>query len=220
LDRESGKTLQAVYITHGHGDHWFGAGPLLDRFPGARLYALPDTIAMMKVHGSPEFRAALWDKQFPGVVPATTSVEPTPPPGGSIDLEGHELVPIEVGHTDTDDTTVLHVPALNLVVAGDVVYDNVHQYLREAQGDGIERWLAALDMVAELSPSHVISGHEDKSKCDDPATIGQTRDYLLAARRQLESAPTPLEFFETMLETFPHRLNPGALWSSAVALLA
>ena len=28
----TGKNLTAVYITHGHGDHWFGLGAVLDRF--------------------------------------------------------------------------------------------------------------------------------------------------------------------------------------------
>src|SRR5690348_2938646 len=29
----SGKNLTTIYITHGHGDHWFGIGALLERFP-------------------------------------------------------------------------------------------------------------------------------------------------------------------------------------------
>jgi glyoxylase-like metal-dependent hydrolase (beta-lactamase superfamily II) len=32
----SGRTLKHVFITHGHGDHWFGTGPLLARFPTSR----------------------------------------------------------------------------------------------------------------------------------------------------------------------------------------
>jgi glyoxylase-like metal-dependent hydrolase (beta-lactamase superfamily II) len=32
----SGKNLTTIYITHGHGDHFFGIGALLDRFPKAR----------------------------------------------------------------------------------------------------------------------------------------------------------------------------------------
>jgi glyoxylase-like metal-dependent hydrolase (beta-lactamase superfamily II) len=27
------KNLTTIYITHGHGDHWFGVGTMLERFP-------------------------------------------------------------------------------------------------------------------------------------------------------------------------------------------
>ena len=29
----SGKNLTTVYITHGHGDHWFGLGVIRERYP-------------------------------------------------------------------------------------------------------------------------------------------------------------------------------------------
>src|SRR5882672_7851064 len=35
----SGKNLTTIYVTHGHGDHFFGAGALLDRFPKASIVA-------------------------------------------------------------------------------------------------------------------------------------------------------------------------------------
>ena len=37
----SGKNLTTIYITHGHGDHWFGIGALLERFPNTRVIATP-----------------------------------------------------------------------------------------------------------------------------------------------------------------------------------
>jgi glyoxylase-like metal-dependent hydrolase (beta-lactamase superfamily II) len=37
--QNSGKPPSLVFITHGHGDHFFGAGPTLAAFPDARLVA-------------------------------------------------------------------------------------------------------------------------------------------------------------------------------------
>jgi glyoxylase-like metal-dependent hydrolase (beta-lactamase superfamily II) len=44
----SGKNLITIYITHGHGDHWFGIGDLLERFPNARAVATPDVVKVMR----------------------------------------------------------------------------------------------------------------------------------------------------------------------------
>ena len=102
---------------------------------------------------------------------------------------------VEVGHTDTDDTTVLHVPSIGLVVAGDVAYNGVHQYLLESAHGGVEAWLAALDKVAALQPRAVVAGHKNKDLPDDPAIIDQTRDYLLNARRLLAEKLSPARVF-------------------------
>jgi glyoxylase-like metal-dependent hydrolase (beta-lactamase superfamily II) len=213
----SGKHLTAVYATHGHGDHWFGTELLLQRFPNAAAYATTGTIAMMHQQGTVG-RAELWDVDFPGLIPPSP-VNYRTMPGDGIELEGHRLLAVEVGHTDTDDTTVLHVPSIGLVVAGDVVYNGVHQYLLESAGGGIDAWLVALDKVEALQPSAVVAGHKNKDLPDDPAIIGQTRDYLLNARRLLAESASPRAYFDAMVTLYPDRLNVGPVWYTAVALL-
>src|SRR5438067_2343910 len=97
---DSGKTLKHIYITHGHGDHWFGTAPLLKHFPNASVFASPGTIEVMHYHASPEVRAIVWDKNFPNQIPDSPVVATTPP-GNKFELEGNELRIVEVGHTDT-----------------------------------------------------------------------------------------------------------------------
>jgi glyoxylase-like metal-dependent hydrolase (beta-lactamase superfamily II) len=213
----SGKHLAAVYATHGHGDHWFGTELLLQRFPAAVAYATEGTITMMHQQGTVG-RAQMWDVDFPGLIPPSPVVYQAIPVDG-IKLEGHQLVAVEVGHTDTDNTTVLHVPSIGLVVAGDVAYNGVHQYLLESSHGGVEAWLAALDKVAALHPSAVVAGHKNKDLPDDPDILKQTRDYLLNARRLLVRKPSPRKYFDQMIALYPDRLNVGPVWYTAVALL-
>jgi glyoxylase-like metal-dependent hydrolase (beta-lactamase superfamily II) len=65
----SGKNLTTIYVTHGHGDHWFGIGTLLDRFPNARAVATPSVVKTMRQHASPEFLERFWKRAFPGQIP-------------------------------------------------------------------------------------------------------------------------------------------------------
>jgi len=208
---DSGKRLAHIYITHGHGDHWFGTAPLLRRFPGAVAYAAAGTIEVMRKHAQSEFRAAVWDKSFPGQIP-DSPVLATTPPGNRFELEGVELRIVEVGHSDTDESTVLHVPSISLVVAGDVIYNGCHQYLAESQEGGLDRWMNAVDMVAALEPRNVVAGHKDKARTDDPKIIAETRRYLEDAKRLIATSQSALEFFNAMIEIYPERLNPSALW--------
>lgn len=212
----SGKKLTRIFVTHGHGDHWFGGPQLAARF-GAQMLASAGTIDQMKVNVS--IRPAFWDALFPGQIATDTPVTAVVPDGNRFELEGHELRIVEVGHSDTDDTSVLHVPPIDLVVAGDVIYNGVHQFLREATGDGIDQWRTAIGIVEALQPRFVVAGHKNEKLDDDAArTIAETRQYLDAAQSLLGQHDTALGFFNAMLERFPDRLNAGALWGGAVAL--
>lgn len=213
----SGRRLTAVYATHGHGDHWFGTATLIERFPGAVAWATAGTIRVM--HANNEARAQFWDSDFPGLIPESPVVFQEVPAGG-VELEGRALVAVEVGHSDTDETTVLHVPSIGLVVGGDVVYNGVHQMLLETPGAGFDSWLAALDVVEGLQPTTVVAGHKDARLPDDPATIATTREYLQFTRSLIEARVTPTEFFDRVVARYPDRLNPAPAWYSALALLS
>lgn len=56
--RSFGRRLTHVYVTHGHGDHFFGIGQIMDAFPGARAVATEATIAGAEVQGGAEYVAS------------------------------------------------------------------------------------------------------------------------------------------------------------------
>ena len=93
----SGKNLTTIYITHGHGDHFFGIGALLDRFPNAKAVATPDVLKVMRRQISPEFVGSFWKARYPGQIPEHL-VLPGELQGNVIDLEGRDLVAVEVAY--------------------------------------------------------------------------------------------------------------------------
>jgi glyoxylase-like metal-dependent hydrolase (beta-lactamase superfamily II) len=213
----SGKNLTTIYVTHGHGDHFFGIGTLLDRFPNARAVATPGVVEVMRQQASPEFVASFWNVRFPGQIPGRLVIAEELE-SNVIDLEGHDLVAIEVGHTDTDATTCLHVPSLDLVVAGDVAYNDDHLYLVESNAQTRREWISALDTIEGLKPRGVIAGHKKPENDDSPGIIEETRKYIRDFDRLAETTTTARELYDRMLELYPDRANPGALWGSAHAV--
>jgi glyoxylase-like metal-dependent hydrolase (beta-lactamase superfamily II) len=213
----SGKNLTTIYVTHGHGDHFFGLGALLDRFPNARAVATPDVVKVMRKQASREYVATFWKPRYPTQIPERLVIAEELK-GNVIDLEGHELVAVEVGHTDTDHTTCLHVPSVDLVVAGDAAYNDVHLYLAESNGQTRKEWIAALDKIETLKPRAVIAGHKKAEKDDSPRIIEETRQYIRDFESLAKMTTTARELYDKMLEVYPDRANPGSLWGSARAV--
>ena len=212
-----GKHLTTIYATHGHGDHFFGASTLLQRFPRARLVATPDVVKTMRQQASPQYLASFWTPRFPGQI-ADQLVLAEELSGNVMDLEGHELVVVPLGHTDTDNTTCLHVPSIGLVVAGDAAYNDVHLHLGESDAQRRREWIAALDTIEALQPRAVIAGHKRPGTDDDPRILEETRQYIRDFDRVAQTTTTARELYDQVLSLYPQRVNPGALWSSARAL--
>jgi glyoxylase-like metal-dependent hydrolase (beta-lactamase superfamily II) len=212
----SGKNLTTIYVTHGHGDHCFGIGTLLNRFPKARAVATPDVVESMRRQTSPEYVSSFWNARYPGQSSERLVIaeELT---GNVIHLEGHELVAVEVGHTDTDHTTCLHVPSAGLLVAGDVVYNDVHLYLAESNANTRREWIAALDAIESLKPRAVIAGHKKPEKNDSTGIIEETRQHIRDFERLARMTTTARELYDEMVQLYPNRANPGSLWGSARA---
>jgi len=214
----SGKNLTTIYATHGHGDHFFGTSTVLERFPNARFVARPEVIKIMRQQASPEVLATFWNPRFPGQISSHLAIaeELT---GNIIDLEGHDLVSVPLGFTDTSSTTCLHVPSIALIVAGDAAYNGVHLHLSESPDhQKRQEWIAALDKMESFRPRAVIAGHKRVGNDDDPKILGETRRYIRDFERLAAQTTTALELYDQMLKLRPDWGNPGALWSSVRAI--
>jgi glyoxylase-like metal-dependent hydrolase (beta-lactamase superfamily II) len=171
----------------------------------------------MRQQASPQSLGSFWNPLFPGQISdhLVIAEELTE---NVIDLEGHDLVVVPLGHTDTGNTTCLHVPSTSLVVAGDAAYNGVHLYLAESDPQRRREWIAALDTIESLNPRAVIAGHKRPGNADSSKIIEETRQYIRDFDRIAGTTTTARELYDKMLELYPDRVNPWALWLSAHAV--
>jgi glyoxylase-like metal-dependent hydrolase (beta-lactamase superfamily II) len=213
---ESGKNLTTIYITHAHGDHFFGLKLLLNKFPNAKAVATASVVAAIQDQIKPEYVKSFWEPRFPGQLPSQLAA-PEVLDSDTFYLEGEELKVVELGHTDTSHTTALYVPSIDLVVAGDGVCNNTHLYLAERDEETVNEWLQALDKIETLHPKAVVVGHGVLNPDSSPRHIAETRRYLRDFVACLASTSTALELYQKMLSLHPDRVNPGSLWGAAKA---
>ncbi len=212
----SGKNLTAIYVTHGHGDHFFGLASLLERFPRAKAVATPEIVNAMREQLSPASIDDFWRPRFPGEIPDRLLVA-EPLEGNELELEGHKLVVVNAGRTDTAHSTCLHVPSIGLIVGGDAVYNGIHPYLSETDTQSRLEWISTLDQLEALKPKAVVAGHKVPENDDDPRIIAETRQYIGDFNRLNAATTTARELYDAMLEIHPDRANPGSLWGAASA---
>src|SRR6202171_6580207 len=210
----SGKNLTQIYVTHGHGDHFFGLASLLERFPRARAVATPDIVKAMHEQLSPAWIENFWRRLFPGQIPDRLRVA-EPLEDNELELEGHKLVVVNAGRTDTAHSTCLYVPSIGLIVGGDAVYNGIHPYLGETDAQSRLEWISTLDKLEALKPKAVVAGHKVPENDDDPRIVAETRQYLRDFNRLNAATSTVRQLYDAMLEIYPDRVNPGSLWGAA-----
>jgi glyoxylase-like metal-dependent hydrolase (beta-lactamase superfamily II) len=213
----TGKNLTNIYITHPHGDHFFGINMLKRRFPHVR--AVAPTVVVDRITNRLAADLRLLRERFPGRIPDDPGT-PESLDGASIELEGEALIPIKAGYTDTADSTILHVPSIGLIAAGDVVYNGVHPFLAETNAQTRLEWIDALDRLEALEADAVVAGHKVPVHDDDPRNISETRKYLRDFVRLDQVTDTPRALFDAMIELYPERANPGSLWGGATVAKA
>jgi glyoxylase-like metal-dependent hydrolase (beta-lactamase superfamily II) len=216
LIEKTGKRLTTIYVTHGHADHWYGAGELVTRFPGVRVVATSPVLD--HIHQAADVEAQQWAAMFGDRV-AKPTVVPEPLDGLTLGLEGHELQIVEVGQGDIRPSTVVHIPAIEAVVAGDVVYNQIHAMLGLSGPSGWERWIQSIDAIEKLAPQMIVCGHKKPESSDREANrmLDETRRYISDFAQGAQSVGSADELIGLMKSKYPDFGNPWTLHFSAKA---
>ena len=192
------RNLSTIYVTHMHIDHYGGLSVLQRHFPDARAIATPKSVELMPK--TPD-ELAVYRKFLPGL--PTEITVPEPYDKDVFNLEGQELHIIEQGTTDADASTSVYVPSIDLVVGGDVFYNQCHMMVAASTPESRANWIADLDRLTALNPKTAVAGHKKVGLPDTPDAIEGTKRYLTDFGRLKESTSSDQELYDAMTGLYP-----------------
>jgi glyoxylase-like metal-dependent hydrolase (beta-lactamase superfamily II) len=199
--QETKKPLSIVYITHEHADHFLGLEVFKEAYPGVRIIATSAVVDRI----NQVYREKLdkWQKLL-GSGASSRIVEISKFDGSYIDFDGSRIQVIKDIQGDTDQNTMLWIPGPRILIAGDVLFDDIHVYTGETDSKARAKWLDTLRKVRELKPSVVVPGHSKVGAVLDASTaVDFTERYLLAFNEELKTAKDPEGLINAMREKFP-----------------
>ena len=199
--KETKKPLSTIYITHEHADHFLGLEVFKGAYPGVRVIATSAVVDRI----NKVYREKL-DKWQKLLGPGATSqvVEISKFDGSYIDFEGSRIQVIKDIQGDTDQNTMLWIAGQRILVAGDVLFDDIHVYTAETDSKARAKWLDTLRRVRELKPLLVIPGHSKVGATLDASTaVDFTERYLLTFEEELKTAKDSEGLVNAMKEKFP-----------------
>jgi glyoxylase-like metal-dependent hydrolase (beta-lactamase superfamily II) len=203
--KKSGKNLTTVYVSHAHPDHYFGLAVMKEEFPNAKLVALPEAVPAIE-RGWPA-RREFWYPTYGEELPSPTPVLPTALARPELTLEG-ETFPITGGLTgDGPGNTIVWIPSLKAVVAGDIIFNQVHF----GQPADNSAWEASFAKIEALKPEMVIGGHSKIGVKHGPEVIAWMRQYTKDFRAFKAQSKSADELKQKMLAKYPNLAMPSLL---------
>ena len=199
--RETKKPLSIIYITHEHADHFLGLEVFKEAYPGVRIIA--NSAVTDRIDKVYQEKLDKWKKILgSGATSRMVAIEKFD--GNSIEFEKSKIEVLKDVQGDTDENTMLWIPGQRILIAGDVLFNNMHAYTAETDSKARGKWLSSLNKIRELKPAIVIPGHSKVGASLDASTaVDFTENYLLAFDEELKTAKDPDSLINTMRERFP-----------------
>ena len=197
---DSGKTLKYVFITHDHPDHFMSLEVFADAFPDARLIAAPAVVA--DIWRSLPAKLKRWGPML-GANGPRRPVVPVAWEQPSFQIEGQELRILGPMQGDHVHATAIYIPSVQAIIAGDLVFENIHLWLGEHTPARRKDWLRSLDQMIALHPTVVVAGHQLPGDPQSPAALQFTRDYLVTFDRLAGKAKSSGELAASVQAAFP-----------------
>jgi glyoxylase-like metal-dependent hydrolase (beta-lactamase superfamily II) len=195
------KPLSIIYITHEHADHFLGLEVFKEAYPGVKIIA--NSAVVDRINQVYQEKIEKWQKIF-GSGATSRVVTITKFDGNFVEFEGSKIEVLKHIRGDTDENTMLWIPGQRILIAGDVLFNEMHVYTAETDSKARGKWLNSLNKIRELKPAVVIPGHSKVGAPLDASTaVDFTENYLLVFEKELKTAKDSDSFINTMKERFP-----------------
>jgi glyoxylase-like metal-dependent hydrolase (beta-lactamase superfamily II) len=195
------KPLSIIYITHEHADHFLGLEVFKEVYPRARVLAnsnVVDRINKVYQEKIDKWRGIL------GSDAASHMVVISKYDDNFIRFDDSKIEILKNVQGDTDANTMLWLPGQRTLIAGDVLFNDMHVYTAETDVAARKRWLGSLQKIKELEPAVVIPGHSKVgAPIDATSAVAFTEKYLLIFEQELKKANEPDDLIRAMKESFP-----------------
>ena len=201
---ESGKTLETIYITHDHPDHFFSVDAIAEQFPNARILAAPDVVD--DIWKSIPLKMKRWGPLLGQNGPRHFNA-PIVLQSNYFELEGHRLEVLGPMQGDHAHATAVWIPDAQALIAGDLLFNKVHLWLGEMLAPGRAEWLRSVDKLAALGAKIVVAGHKKVGLPDDASAIAFTHNYLQAFERAIPTAKNSADLAAKLHAQFPDTVD-------------
>ena len=209
-----GKRLKAIVVTHPHEDHYFGAAAIAKRFPGVPLY--------MTSAGADDFRRTFQGfldelrHSTPAALPDSL-MQPTVLTSMTLTVDGEriEIIPDLQGDVHTTSNSLVWIPALRTVIAGDIVFNGIHAWAGTSDPTTRAHWRESIARIEQLKPAVVIAGHKAPSAADTPDVLRAMDNYLADFDAAVAESSDPAALVARMKAKYPTYQGLGLLRGSA-----
>jgi glyoxylase-like metal-dependent hydrolase (beta-lactamase superfamily II) len=199
--KKTKKPLSVVYITHEHADHFLGLEVFKEAYPGVRIIATSAVVD--RINLVYQEKLDKW-KKILGAGATSNAVAIDKFDGDSIEFDGAKIEVLKNVQGDTDENTMLWIPGQRILIAGDVLFNDMHVYTAETDSKARGRWLNSLQKIRGLNPAVVIPGHSKVGAPLDASTaVHFTENYLLVFEKEVKTAKDADTLVNTMKGKFP-----------------
>ncbi|MDR0874638.1 MAG: MBL fold metallo-hydrolase [Clostridiales Family XIII bacterium] len=173
---EHGRKPKALFISHGHPDHYFGTQVFLEAFPGTPVYAYEEDIHVIEEQFLPKLEH--WQDEIGIFNCPAKPIKVTPYKKGDIDLDGFEIEVIPHIWGDLKYNTIMWIPSIKTVACSDVVFNMAHPFTCEISDAGRLHWIEDLEKIRAMGADVIIPGHTAFGLGFDERALDFTIDYL------------------------------------------